>query len=129
MLDDILPRLEKVKKKGQEWVACCPVHNDRNPSMYLRETSDRVLIHCFSCGAKGLDVVKALDLPMSVLFKDIKRGSIPKQVIELAREDVFFIDLYDQKKARGERITVNELRRYRLAKERSKLLDDRQQKC
>ena len=61
---DLLSRLEKVKKRGPDsWIACCPNHADRSPSMTVRELEDgRVLIHCFaSCpvesilGAVGLD--------------------------------------------------------------------------
>lgn len=70
MLDNILNSLDKVRKKGHnKYTACCPVHNDRNPSMSIKETSNGdVLIFCHSCGAKGSDVVKALGLSEGELF-------------------------------------------------------------
>ena len=35
------------RQQGEEWSACCPAHDDRNPSLSIREGSDgKVLIHC-----------------------------------------------------------------------------------
>lgn len=64
-INALLNRLEGVKERGQgRWVAKCPAHNDRLPSLSIRELSDgKVLIHCFAgcsvdevCCAVGLDV-------------------------------------------------------------------------
>jgi putative DNA primase/helicase len=34
-------------KSGRSWVACCPAHEDRTPSLSLRDsTNGRVLVHC-----------------------------------------------------------------------------------
>jgi hypothetical protein len=39
--DRLLPRLQKVQQRGLgSWVACCPSHEDSNPSLSIRETSD-----------------------------------------------------------------------------------------
>lgn len=48
MIADILPRLDKVRRTGQgNWLACCPAHEDRNPSLTLREENDgRILVRC-----------------------------------------------------------------------------------
>lgn len=122
MLKDILPKLDKVKKLGERWVACCPVHNDTNPSMTMKEEDGKVLIHCFACQANGQEVVAALGLPASVLFRDSKRQAIPQKVIEAAKEDAYFIAIFESEKAKGSRITHNDFKRYKLAKERIKLL-------
>lgn len=122
MLKDILPKLEKVKKLGERWVACCPVHNDTNPSMTMKEEDGKVLMHCFACQANGQEVVQALGLPASVLFRDSKRQEIPQKVIEAAKEDAYFIAIFESEKAKGSRITHNDFKRYKLAKERIKLL-------
>jgi len=53
MIADILPRLEKVRRTGRSnWIACCPAHEDRSPSMTLHETDDgRILCRCWAgCG-------------------------------------------------------------------------------
>lgn len=38
-----------------EWMACCPFHDDRTPSLSISDT--RQLFHCFGCGAAG-DVIE-----------------------------------------------------------------------
>jgi CHC2 zinc finger len=52
--------LRKGRKSGSGYVACCPGHEDRTPSLSLRDTSDgRVLLHCHS-GCPQRDVIEAL---------------------------------------------------------------------
>lgn len=83
MIDELLDKLEKVRQTGEgQYVACCPVHGDRNPSMGIREVIGddgyrKVLVHCFACHASAQEVTGALGLPMSVLFeKPLDRGGV-----------------------------------------------------
>ena len=65
----LLERLERVKQTGQDrWIAKCPAHGDKSPSLSIRELDDgRVLLHCFAgCGA--LDVLDAVGLEWGALF-------------------------------------------------------------
>lgn len=39
----------QLKRKGSEFVGCCPFHDDKSPSMYVIPLKRR--IHCFGCGA------------------------------------------------------------------------------
>ena len=125
MLSDILQRLDKVKQYGDQYYACCPVHDDKSPSMGITEKEGKVLIHCFSCGATGQEVMEAIGLPVSTLFRHKKRGDIPNEMIEKAKEDVWYIEIFENEKRKGTRITYNEWKRYRLAKERVKILVER----
>lgn len=53
MIDDILPRLEKVRRTGPaNWLACCPAHDDSSPSMTIHAADDgRILVKCHAgCG-------------------------------------------------------------------------------
>lgn len=59
----ILAACKKVRTTSPgSWVACCPAHEDRSPSMTVRETPDGMtLVHCFAgcsvediCGATGV---------------------------------------------------------------------------
>jgi hypothetical protein len=125
VLSDILQRLDKVKQYGDQYYACCPVHDDKSPSMGITEKEGKVLIHCFSCGATGQEVMEAIGLPVSGLFRDKKRGDIPNEMIEKAKEDVWYIEIFENEKRKGTRITYNEWKRYRLAKERVKILVER----
>lgn len=122
MLADILPHLNGVEKRANKLWAICPAHPDKNPSLSIKEEDDRVLMHCFGCQANGIEVMKALRLSPSLLFRDPRKNEIPRAVMEKAEEDLFFIEIFENEKRKGSRITYNDLKRYRLAKERVKLL-------
>jgi hypothetical protein len=52
--EKLITLLERVKSTGvRKWLAICPAHPDRSPSLSIKETPDgRVLIYCFAgCGA------------------------------------------------------------------------------
>jgi DNA primase len=67
---DLLNRLEGVKETGpNRWLAQCPAHHDRSPSLSVRDADDRLLIHCFA-GCEPLDIVQAVGLELSDLFAD-----------------------------------------------------------
>ena len=69
--DNLLSRLEKVKAKGDNsWMACCPAHDDKNPSLIVTEKDERVLIHCFSHQCDVSDIVHAVGLELSDLFPE-----------------------------------------------------------
>lgn len=40
-----------LKKKGREYTACCPFHNEKTPSFTVSESKQ--FYHCFGCGAHG----------------------------------------------------------------------------
>ena len=65
----VLDRLEAVRRTGPgTWLARCPAHDDRRPSLSIREAHDGwVLVHCFS-GCGGADVVAQLGLDLADLF-------------------------------------------------------------
>jgi hypothetical protein len=69
--DALLARLEGVKATGSgRWIAKCPGHSDRSPSLSIRELSDgRVLIHDFA-GCPPGDVLAAVGLDMTDLFPE-----------------------------------------------------------
>lgn len=79
-VESMLSRLQKVKGRNGSWTACCPAHNDRGPSLAIREAEDgRVLIHCFA-GCPTLNVVQALGMDMTDLFPpDEKRREYPPE--------------------------------------------------
>jgi hypothetical protein len=68
--EQFLARLERVKPTGSgKWLARCPAHDDRSPSLGIKEVDDRILIHCFAgCGV--LDVLNAVGLDLADLFPD-----------------------------------------------------------
>ena len=127
MVDELLDRLDKVRANGKnKWVACCPVHGDKNPSMSVAEKDGRVLCHCFACGANGLEVVQALGLPPSVLFeKPLEQGYIPKRVFEELDIDRLVIAGAEQMKKQGKPLSYKDFKRLKLAKARVEELESR----
>jgi len=76
-IDTLLSRVHKLKKTGDsKWLACCPAHDDKSPSLAIKLTDDRILIHCFA-GCDFSDIVSALGLELSDLMPKSKRHSRP----------------------------------------------------
>ncbi|APE97358.1 virulence-associated protein E [Pseudomonas putida] len=76
--EKVTSRLEKVKSAGtNKWIACCPAHLDKSPSLAISETSDGVvLIKCWA-GCSANDIVQAIGLQLRDLFpgsKERRRG-------------------------------------------------------
>jgi len=74
----LLSRLQKVKGRNGSWTACCPAHNDKGPSLAIREADDgRILLHCFA-GCPVDSVVGAIGMDMTDLFPpNSKRRDYP----------------------------------------------------
>lgn len=70
-VETLLARLDRVKKTGQgRWIARCPAHEDRGPSLSIRELPDgRILVHDFA-GCDVHSVVAAVGLTLGDLFPD-----------------------------------------------------------
>lgn len=61
-LDTILSQLPHVRQSGRGWIALCPAHDDRSPSLSVGEADDgKILLHCFA-GCQYLDILEALGL-------------------------------------------------------------------
>lgn len=68
--DQLLNKLDRVKQTGQgKWLARCPAHDDKSPSLSIKEVGDRILVHCFAgCGVT--EVLSAVGLEITDLFPD-----------------------------------------------------------
>jgi hypothetical protein len=72
--DLVLSRLRGKRRSGGGWIACCPAHEDRSPSLSICEGRDgRVLIYCHA-GYPTTAVLAALGLQMRDLFVQRGRG-------------------------------------------------------
>lgn len=84
-IDNILPLLTKVRQRQPgQYSACCPAHEDRGPSLSVRETPDgAVLLHCFA-GCTPTEITGALGLDMADLFPPRETPpNAPKRVARL----------------------------------------------
>lgn len=66
-IDRVLDRLDKVKKSGKGWMACCPAHDDRSPSMAVTELDGKIVFNCFS-GCTFSEIVGALGMEEKDMF-------------------------------------------------------------
>lgn len=67
----LLSRLNYVRKRSaNQWSARCPAHDDKGPSLSIKELPDgRVLLHCFA-GCAVEEVLGAIGLDFCSLFPD-----------------------------------------------------------
>src|SRR5262245_37837620 len=56
-----------IRREGSEFRCRCPAHADHSPSLYVRPTEDRILIHC-GAGCSGEAVCERLDHDTADLF-------------------------------------------------------------
>ena len=67
-VEKLLSQLTKVKGRNGTWTACCPAHEDKSPSLAIKQGEDgRVLIHCFG-GCDVGTVLGAVGMDMTDLF-------------------------------------------------------------
>lgn len=88
----------KLDRKGNEYVGCCPFHEDHTPSFYCND--QKGVYHCFGCGAAGdvVDFVKNIEAVETLEACDRLEGGFtphvsapqysrkPAETEELARE-------------------------------------------
>ncbi len=74
-IDSLLSDLDGVRETGhKKYVARCPAHEDRSPSLAIKDCGDgRVLIHCFA-GCETEDVLSAVGLTFADLMPERING-------------------------------------------------------
>ncbi len=71
----VLARLEGVRRAKSGFIARCPAHDDRSPSLAISVGVDgRVLLRCFA-GCSALEIVTAMGLRLSDLFERPTNGA------------------------------------------------------
>lgn len=66
-INDFCRLLKMVRGRGKKLTACCPAHDDRNPSLSVCESDGRILIKCFA-GCSNDAVLAAMGLDFADLF-------------------------------------------------------------
>lgn len=88
-LDDVLSRLSKVRRTGSGYLACCPSHRDRDPSLSVSVGANgKLLLHCHA-GCSFKDVLAAIDMPPDRL--DFEQPLIvPSEADEIQKAEKLF---------------------------------------
>ena len=85
LAEAIARSLERARPNGQGWMACCPAHDDRTPSLSICDASGRVLVHCHAgcdqrevsslkgtCAGSSLPSASAKDRDMNTAEKIVR---------------------------------------------------------
>lgn len=93
----VLQRLDSVKQTAPgKWLAKCPAHDDRSPSLSVRETDEgKVLLKCWA-GCSAVEVVGALGLNLSDLFPRAESTGAPEKRVRAPRHGRELIPLLVQ---------------------------------
>ena len=87
-VDAILGRLKGVRRSGAGWIGRCPAHEDRSPSLSIREgKGGRILIHCFS-GCTVTAVCDALNLKVCELFSEPGAAQLKPRAVREAEKQI-----------------------------------------
>jgi hypothetical protein len=126
--DTLLSQLAGVKKTSvNRWLACCPAHLDKHPSLAVRELDDeRVLIHCFA-GCSVEEVLHAVGLELDVLYPERPIGQClqperhpfsAKDILEAVRHETLIVSVAASNIAHGETLVEDDRKRLMLASRR-----------
>ena len=130
-IDDLMTRTDIVelidgyvplKKKGKEYSACCPFHNEKTASFTV--SPDKQFYHCFGCGAHGtaigflmeyerLDFIEAIEVLAQQHGLEIPRDEFSKEV-NGSRQDLLNMleqaNTYYKKQLREHQPAINYLK-------------------
>lgn len=83
-LSTVIMRTDKLVKKGREWSACCPFHDEKTPSFYVND--QKQFYHCFGCGAHG-DVISWMTEQRGLSFIDAVKELAAEAGMEVPAPD------------------------------------------
>lgn len=67
-LEQVLERFPDAVASGGSWKACCPAHDDSNPSLSISAGDDGRVLICCHAGCSAGDICSAVGLTMADLF-------------------------------------------------------------
>lgn len=116
-IEEVLSRLRKVRKTGKSsWVACCPSHEDRSPSLSISHKDGTTLLNCFG-GCSVQEVAGAIGLQLSDLFPPRESSSKPFQknrlnpydVVRRLKDDLVIVGVAARMLANGEQLAESDI--------------------
>ena len=121
-IDTLLPLLQKVRKtRFDRWIACCPAHDDKSPSLSIQEQDDgTLLIYCHALcapahimAAVGLelkDLYPQKMLPANYPFQRPRQKS-HREILADLREDLLALSIGFAQLKQGHLLTLEDLER------------------
>lgn len=89
-LEKVLAMLPDHKRSGNGFIACCPAHEDHNPSLSITEGDDgRVLLHCHSQKCSFENICRALGLQVKDTMPDNLHGPGKRPTDKQTEEAVY----------------------------------------
>ena len=126
-IENIISRLQKVKGRNGSWTACCPAHEDRSPSLAIRETPDgRILLHCFG-GCSTESVLGAIGMDLTDLFpptndydytqprKPLAQRFYASDMLRVIQFEASIVAIAAYDMANGKKLETKDLERLKLA--------------
>ena len=83
---DVIDSLLPLKKKGANYSACCPFHNEKTPSFTVSQ--DKQFYHCFGCGVSGSAIGFLMDYS-HLSFVEAVEELASRAGVEVQREQGF----------------------------------------
>lgn len=126
MIDLIIERVQKARKvSADSYMACCPAHEDKSPSMRITERDGKILVHCMA-GCTPDDILAAIGLTWADLFEDkmdAARQAATSQKTRLPRIDPMehertILFIYREDRKAGRDISMEDAARVKIAIER-----------
>lgn len=124
----LLSRLDGLRNTGQgQWIAKCPAHADRKPSLSIRELDDGCILLNDFAGCATADVLAAVGLSFSDLYPEraldahcrpVRRPFNPRDVLRCLSYEALVILQLANLLLRGDALTESDHARLLLAASR-----------
>ncbi len=125
-LNTLLSRLDKVQRIGNDrYKAICPAHDDRSPSLAIKDDGGRLLLHCFG-GCQTIDVLGSIGLDFTDIMPDKSVGNFKKDrkpfyaidILSIIKFEAKIVYIYASDMAKGLTLTSADKERLLLASSR-----------
>lgn len=84
ILNRVLSRVRGLRKTSRGWMALCPAHTDRSPSLSIKDAGDRILFHCFA-GCSYREICDALGIGPLETEREFMATSRGRKIARLSR--------------------------------------------
>jgi len=92
---DVVDSRVALKKRGKEYIACCPFHSEKSPSFTVSQ--NKQFYHCFGCGAHGTALSFVMEYER-LDFVDAIEALAAEYHMEVPREQGSFESKQEDKK-------------------------------